>query len=79
MGRRRRKKIIKPYKPKIPKVFTCPVCGSTALNIIIDKKSKEAKAICVACGLEWKTHVKEHEEKIDVYHRLFDEYIDTGE
>ncbi len=78
MGRRRRKKIIKPYKPKIPKVFTCPVCGATALNITIDKKKKEAIAKCASCDLEWVTKVKEYEEKIDVYHRLFDEYINAG-
>ncbi len=78
MGRRRRKKVVKIYKPKIPKIFTCPICGATALNITIDKKSRKAVAKCAECGLLWETEVKEYEEKIDIYHRLFDEYIDAG-
>ncbi len=79
MGRRRRKKIVKIYRPKIPKIFTCPVCGSKSLNIIVDKKKMTAKARCPNCGLEWETNIKSYEEKIDIYHRLFDEYIDQME
>jgi len=78
LGRRRRKKIIKIYKPKIPKVFTCPVCGSVALNITIDKKSRVASVVCGVCGLKWNTNVKPFEDKIDIYHRLFDEVIEGG-
>jgi len=79
VGRRRRKKVIKVYKPKIPKIFTCPICGSKSLNITIDRKISEAYAKCANCGLNWRTNVKSYEEKIDVYHRLFDEYIDKME
>jgi len=76
VGRRRKKKVIKIYKPKIPKVFICPVCGSQSLNIEIDRKHGVAIAKCGICGLEWSTIVKQYEEKIDIYHRLFDEVIE---
>ena len=79
MGRRSRKKVVKVYKPKILKIFTCPVCGSKSLNILIDKKNLKARARCPTCGLDWETNVKSYEEKIDIYHRLFDEYIDKME
>ena len=78
MGRRRKKKVIKIYKPKIPKVFTCPICGSRSLNIEIDRKHSIATAKCGICGLEWSTNVKQYEEKIDIYHKLFDEVIEGG-
>lgn len=79
MGRRRRKKIVKIYKPKIPEIFTCPACGSKSLNITIDKKGSFAYVKCANCDLKWETNVKSYEEKIDVYHRMFDEYIDKLE
>jgi len=78
MGRRRRKKVIKIYKPKIPKVFTCPICGSKALNIEINRKKGIAIAKCGVCGLTWETNIKPYEEKIDIYHRLFDEVVEGG-
>jgi len=77
LGRRRRKKVIKIYKPKIPKVFVCPICGNTSLDIRIDRKKGVGYAKCAICGLEWETNVKPYEEKIDIYHRLFDEVIET--
>jgi len=79
VGRRRRKKIVKVYKPKIPKIFTCPVCGSKSLNITINRKDGNAYVKCANCKLEWSTNVKSYEETIDIYHKLFDEYIDRLE
>ena len=74
MGRRRRKKVIKIVKPKIPDVFTCPICGSKSLNVTIEKKEKIGRVICGSCGVSWSTELSGFEERIDVYHKFFDAF-----
>lgn len=74
MGRRRRKKVIKIIKPKIPDVFTCPICGSKSLNITIEKKEKIGRVICGSCKVSWSTELSGFEERIDVYHKFFDAF-----
>lgn len=76
MGRRRRKKIIKIPKPKIPEVFVCPLCGSRSLTVKLDKKNSMAEVRCGSCGLHWSTKVEGYEEKIDVYHKFFDAFVE---
>lgn len=74
VGRRRKKKIIKIPKPKIPNVFICPICGSKSLTVKIDKKHKKAVVQCGSCGTTWETEIRGYEEKIDIYHKFFDEF-----
>jgi transcription elongation factor Elf1 len=74
MGRRRKKKVIKIYKPKIPEVFTCPVCGSKSLNVKIDRKKNVGHVICGSCNVTWETTLQGYEEKVDVFHMFFDAF-----
>jgi len=74
MGRRRRKKVIKIVKPKIPDVFTCPICGAKSLNVTIKKKEKIGVVICGSCGVNWSTELSGFEERIDIYHKFFDAF-----
>jgi len=74
MGRRRRKKIVKIIKPKIPDVFICPNCGLKSLNIKIEKKKKYATVFCGSCRIEWEMELAGYEEKIDIYHMFFDAF-----
>lgn len=74
MGRRRKKKVIKIVKPKIPEVFTCPICGSKSLTVKVDKKKQKGKVVCGSCGVTWETDIQGYEEKIDLYHMFFDKF-----
>ncbi len=74
MGRRRKKKVIKIIKPKIPDVFTCPICGDKSLNVTINKKENLGKVVCGSCGVTWTTELHGFEERIDVYHKFFDAF-----
>ena len=54
MGRRRktRKRVLLKPKKKLPKVFTCPACGTGIVNVVTDKKSGQVRVKCGSCGLE---------------------------
>ncbi len=53
MGKRRktRKLIVRP-KRRLPTIFQCPYCGSTAVNVVMDKKAGKVRVVCGVCGLE---------------------------
>lgn len=54
MGRRRksRKKISLKPKKRLPKVFTCPNCGATVVNVSVNKRLGRVRVLCSNCGLE---------------------------
>lgn len=74
VGRRRKKKVIKIYKPKIPTVFICPICGNKSLNIKIQRKKKMGAVFCGSCNVKWEANLQGFEEKIDIYHKFFDAF-----
>lgn len=53
MGRKRRR-IIKPIKKKLPsKYFECPSCFTfRGFGVRIDKKNEKAFGVCHKCGIE---------------------------
>lgn len=72
MGRRRRKRVIKSVRRRIPNIFNCPNCGSKTVIVKINKDDGKAIVTCGYCDLLWDTSVKSFEEKIDVYNRFVD-------
>ena len=76
MGRRRRRKEIRPPPRKLPKIYSCPSCGAQTVVVNIDKKNMTAVVKCGTCGITWETEVKSYEEKIDVYNRFVDKYME---
>ena len=73
MGRRRRK-VIRMPKKKIPKVFLCPRCGKEAIKIEISVKSKNAIVKCGSCGLVVEMTKNKPFEEVDVYCNFIDDY-----
>lgn len=72
MGRRRRKRLYKPVKRRIPRIFSCPRCGARTVVVSVTRGKTEATVTCGDCELAWTTDRKSYEEKVDVYSRFVD-------
>lgn len=76
MGRRRktrRRRILRPPK-KLPKVFTCPACGTGIVNVVTDKKSGQVRVKCGSCGLEATFPIMTGLLPVDYYNKMVDMY-----
>ncbi len=78
MGRRRRK-IIRMPKKKLPRVFLCPKCSQKSMRVeIVEDEKGEKKAIVrcgnVDCGFTKEVHIKPFFKEIDAYCQFIDEF-----
>lgn len=71
MGRRRRK-IMKLPKKKLPKIFLCPSCGEESVNIRIMRDKDIAEVKCSKCGLSADIPVSPADQPIDIYCKFTD-------
>lgn len=71
MGRRRRR-VVKIVKRKLPKVFDCPKCGENSIRITLSKEAKKALVQCGSCGLKEEFEISKSSEEIDVYCKFTD-------
>ena len=77
MGRRRRR-VIRIVKKKLPKVFTCPVCSEEAMKVTLPKGPGVAVVQCAACGAKDQFEVLRGTQMVDVYCKFTDRFYATG-
>jgi len=77
MGRRRKRKriIVRPQK-KLPKIFTCPNCGSTVVNVKQDKKNRKVRVVCGNCRLAAEFELVDGLLPVDYYNKFVDLYYE---
>jgi len=80
MGRRkRRRKIIRRPKRKIPSIFQCPSCGRIAVSVHMDKATETVTVKCSFCGLSKTYDLNPYLEAVDYYGRFLDAYQEMVE
>ncbi|MEM4733574.1 MAG: hypothetical protein QXD70_03495 [Candidatus Bathyarchaeia archaeon] len=71
MGRRR-KKVVRIPKKRLPKFFSCPKCGKETVSVEIFREQERAVAGCSSCGFQEEFQVKPAQSEVDVYCMLTD-------
>lgn len=71
MGRRR-KKVVHIPKKRLPKFFSCPICGKETVRVEILREEGRATAGCSSCGLQEEFQIKSVQGEVDVYCMLTD-------
>ncbi len=73
MGRRRRR-VIRIVKKKLPTVFVCPKCGEEAVRVTIAKDTGKAVVMCSQCQLKDEFQAHPAAQMIDVYSYFTDRF-----
>jgi len=77
MGRRRRK-VVKIVKKKLPVFFLCPRCGKNAVRVIMNKKLGRVSVICGFCNLSASFEISPTMAPVDAYCLFVDNYYGMG-
>lgn len=73
MGRRRRR-VIRIVKKRLPTVFVCPKCGEEAVRVTIAKDTGKATVLCALCNLKDEFQAHPAAQMIDVYSYFTDRF-----
>jgi len=71
---RRRRRIVKIVKKKLPTVFSCPSCGEESIRVALSRASHHATIQCAACGLKEEVEASPADQIVDVYCRFTDRF-----
>lgn len=66
MGRRR-KKVVRLQKKKLPSFFLCPQCGRDSIKVIIQNDKLLAVIFCGNCDLIYEIAIKPGDMPVDIY------------
>lgn len=78
MGRRRRR-VVKIVKKKLPTVFSCPSCGEEAVKVAMGRGGRHAIVQCAVCGLKQEIETSPADQMVDVYCRFTDRFYGVRE
>ena len=78
MGRRRRR-VVRIVKKKLPTVFICPRCGEEAVRVTIAKDTGHATVLCALCNLKDDFPAHPAAQPIDVYSYFTDRFYGVKE
>ena len=78
MGRRRRR-VVRIVKKKLPTVFVCPRCGEEAVRVTIAKDTGHATVLCALCNLKDEFPAHPAAQAIDVYSYFTDRFYGVKE
>jgi len=73
LGRRRRR-VIKVVKKKLPSVFTCPQCGEEAIRVKLPQGAGAATVQCGSCGLKQEFEATPSSQIVDIYCMFTDSF-----
>jgi transcription elongation factor Elf1 len=73
LGRRRRR-VIRIVKKKLPTVFICPRCGEEAVRVTIAKDTGHATVLCALCNLKDDFPAHPAAQAIDIYSYFTDRF-----
>lgn len=73
LGRRRRR-VVKVVKKKLPTVFTCPSCGEESIRVKLPQGPGTAAVQCGACGIKQEFEATPSSQIVDIYCKFTDAY-----
>jgi len=71
---RRRRRVIKVVKKKLPSVFTCPSCGEEAIHVKLPQDAGPAIVQCGSCGLKREFEATPSSQVVDIYCMFTDSF-----
>jgi transcription elongation factor Elf1 len=76
---RKRKKIIKYTRSKLPNQYLCPNCGNSTVQVVIREEKESARIMCSNCTLKSEIKVRQESSPIDAYCQFIDGYYGVEE
>jgi len=76
---RRRRRIVKIVKKKLPTVFSCPSCGEEAVKVAMGRGGRHAVVQCATCGIKQELETSPADQVVDVYCRFTDRFYGVRE
>ena len=73
MGRRRRK-VVKVVRRRLPELYLCPKCGKNTVKATVNKKKERVAVICSNCGLNAAYPIDTSMAEVDAYCAFVDAF-----